>query len=125
VDKTYECAQHCYSGADENDIEVTSLPQMINDLQAQMELCDSIFQDLISEAKEVSYLPCIVSIVGIRENLAARLIAELGDMTRFKSRRAIEAYAGLNPKIRQSGDVDGIHLAIEKKVTDTSDVFCT
>jgi transposase len=36
-------------------------------------------------------------------------------MSRFKSRRAIAAYAGLNPKIRQSGDVDGIHLAIEKK----------
>ncbi|MCR5230071.1 MAG: IS110 family transposase [Solobacterium sp.] len=115
VDKMYECAQHCYSGADENDIEVTSLPQMIKDLQAQMELCDSILQDLISEAKEVSYFPCIVSIVGIGENLAARLIAELGDITRFKSRRAIAAYAGLNPKIRQSGDVDGIHLAIEKK----------
>jgi transposase len=79
-----------------------------------------------SEAKEVSYyFPCIVSIVGIGENLAARLIAELGDMTRLKSRRAIEAYAGLNPKIRQSGDVDGIHLAIEKKGTDTTDVFCT
>lgn len=125
VDKMYECAQHCYSGADENDIEVTSLPQMIKDLQAQMELCDSILQDLISEAKEVSYFPCIVSITGIGENLAARLIAELGDMTRFKSRRAIAAYAGLNPKIRQSGDVDGIHLAIEKKGTGTSDVFCT
>ena len=36
-------------------------------------------------------------------------------MTRFKNRRALVAYAGLNPKIRQSGDVDGIHLKIEKK----------
>ena len=50
-----------------------------------------------------------------RENLAARLIAELGDMTRFKNRRALAAYAGLNPKIQQSGDVDGTHLKISKK----------
>ena len=49
------------------------------------------------------------------DNLAARLIAELGDMSRFKNRRAIAAYAGLNPKIRQSGDVDGTHLRISKK----------
>ncbi|MBR3126840.1 MAG: IS110 family transposase, partial [Solobacterium sp.] len=31
------------------------------------------------------------------------------------SRRAIAAYAGLNPKILQSGDVDGTHLRISKK----------
>ena len=115
VDRMYECALHCYSGADPDSIEVLRFPKMIEELQSQMELCDDILQQLISEAKEVSYFPCIMSIVGIGENLAARLIAELGDMSRFKSRRAIAAYAGLNPKIRQSGDVDGIHLAIEKK----------
>ena len=80
-----------------------------------MELCDDILQQLISEAREVSYFPCIMSIVGIGENLAARLIAELGDMSRFKNRHALAAYAGLNPKIQQSGDVDGTHLRISKK----------
>ena len=70
---------------------------------------------MIKEAKEVSYFPSIVSIAGIGENLAARLIAELGDLSRFKNRRALAAYAGLNPKIRQSGDVEGKHLKISKK----------
>ena len=115
VEKMYECALHCYSGADVDGIEVLRLPKMIEELQSQMELCDAILKQLVSEAREVPYFPCIKSIVGIGENLAARLIAELGDMSRFKNRRAIAAYAGLNPKIRQSGDVDGIHLAIEKK----------
>ena len=115
IHKMYECAQHCYSGADVNDLEVIKLPQMIEELQEQILLCDSILQELIQEARKVSYFPCIVSIVGIGENLAARLIAELGDMTRFTNRRALAAYAGLNPKIRQSGDVDGIHLRISKK----------
>jgi transposase len=115
IHKMYECAQHCYSGADVNDLEVIKLPQMIEELQEQILLCDSILQELIQEARKVSYFPCIVSIVGIGENLAARLIAELGDMTRFTNRRALAAYAGLNPKIQQSGDVDGIHLRISKK----------
>jgi transposase len=57
----------------------------------------------------------VVSIVGIGRNLAARIIAELGDMSRFPNRRAISAFAGLNPKILQSGDVDGTHLKISKK----------
>ncbi|MCR5795904.1 MAG: IS110 family transposase [Solobacterium sp.] len=115
VEKMYECALHCYSGVDPDEIEVLRFPKMIEELQSQMELCDTILQQLVSEAKEVSYFPCVMSIVGIGENLAARLIAELGDMSRFKNRHTIAAYAGLNPKIRQSGDVDGIHLAIEKK----------
>ena len=80
VHKMYECAQRSYSGADVNDLEVIKLPQMIEELQEQILLCDSILQELIQEARKVSYFPCIVSIVGIGENLAARLIAELGDM---------------------------------------------
>ncbi|MBQ7993891.1 MAG: IS110 family transposase [Solobacterium sp.] len=115
VHKIYEWAKVCYSGVDAEDLEVIKFPEMIEELQNQMKCCNSILQELISEAKEVPYFPCVVSIVGIGENLAARLIAELGDLTRFKNRRALAAYAGLNPKIRQSGDVDGTHLKIEKK----------
>lgn len=115
VHKMYECAKHCYSGVDVDEIEVIKLPDMINELQEQMNLCDSILSELIEEARNVPYFPSIVSITGIGENLASRLIAELGDMSRFTSRRAIAAYAGLNPKILQSGDVDGTHLRISKK----------
>ncbi|MBQ9327478.1 MAG: IS110 family transposase [Solobacterium sp.] len=115
VHKMYECAQHCYSGADISDIEVIKLPGMIDELQRQMKLCDAILDELIEEARNVPYFESIVSITGIGANLAARIIAELGDMSRFTSRRAIAAYAGLNPKILQSGDVDGTHLRISKK----------
>jgi hypothetical protein len=115
VHKMYECAKYCYSGADINDIEVIRLPEMIDELQKQIGLCDTILSELIREAEKVPYFPCIASIVGIGENLAARLIAELGDMSRFKNRRALAAYAGLNPKILQSGDTDGTHLKISKK----------
>ena len=111
----YECALHCYSGAETDDLEVIKLPEMIEELQDQERLCDSILKELIEEARKVPYFRCIVSIVGVGENLAARLIAELGDMSRFRNRRALSAYAGLNPKIRQSGDIDGIHLKISKK----------
>ena len=115
VHKMYECAQHCYSGAEADDFEVLRLPEMIEELQRQMAVCDSILQELIQEAKKIPYFPSVASITGIGENLAARLIAELGDMTRFPNRYALAAYAGLNPKIRQSGDVDGTHLRISKK----------
>ena len=94
---------------------VIKLPEMIEKLQDQMKLCDSLLNELICEAEKIPYFNCVVSIVGIGRNLAARIIAELGDMSRFPNRRTISAFAGLNPKILQSGDVDGIHLKISKK----------
>ena len=115
IEKMKECALHCYSGCEPSDIEVLKLPEMIQELQKQMKLCDSILHELIEEAEKVEYYKCVVSIVGVGENLASRLIAELGDMSRFPNIRALSAFAGLNPKIRQSGDVDGTHLKISKK----------
>ena len=115
VHKIYECAQHCYSGAEVTDVEVIKFPQMIDELRSQMNLCESILSELVDEARKVPYFDSVRSIVGIGDNLAARIIAELGDMSRFPNRRAISAFAGLNPKIRQSGDVDGTHLKISKK----------
>ena len=115
VHKMYECAKHCYSGCDVTEIEVIKLPELIEQLQSQMELCENILSEMVEEARTVPYFAGIRSIVGIGDNLAARIIAELGDMSRFTNRRAITAYAGLNPKILQSGDVDGTHLRISKK----------
>ncbi len=115
VHDMYECAKRCYSGANVDDIESLVLPTLIEDLQRQQKRCEALLNQLVEKAKESPYFVCIVSIPGIGENLAARIIAEMGDVSRFKSRRAITAYAGLNPKIRQSGDIDGTHLAISKK----------
>lgn len=115
VSRFYECTRHCYPGVNVNEIEVIKFSEMIEKLQDQTQLCDRILKELIEEARKIDYYPGVVSITGIGENLAARIIAELGDMSRFKNRRAISAYAGLNPKIQQSGETDGTHLRISKK----------
>ena len=115
VHKVYECALQCYSGCDIDDIEVRKLPDMAEELQDQMERCESLLSELVKEASKIEYFNNVASIVGIGANLASRIIAEIGDISRFKNRKAISAYAGLNPKILQSGDKDGIHLKISKK----------
>ena len=45
----------------------------------------------------------LCSIPGIGVSLAPILIAEIGDISRFKDAKALIAYAGLDPKVRQSG----------------------
>ena len=115
VDKMMECASHCYSGCDTNDMEVYQLSQVIDKLQKQIFICDKLLGDLVHLAKLTPYFDNVYSITGLGENLASRIIAEIGDISRFSNRKTISAYAGLNPKIRQSGDIDGTHLRISKK----------
>jgi transposase len=43
------------------------------------------------------------SIPGIGETLASVFIAEIGDINRFPNQKTLVAYAGLDPKVRQSG----------------------
>lgn len=47
------------------------------------------------------------SINGIADKTAALLLAELGDIQRFDSSRAVTAFAGLNPKLQESGKLKG------------------
>ncbi|MEW6408187.1 MAG: transposase [Patescibacteria group bacterium] len=45
----------------------------------------------------------LMSIPGIGPTIAATLITEIGDIARFPSGKSLVAYAGLDPKVRQSG----------------------
>lgn len=47
--------------------------------------------------------PLILTIPGISVALGAQIVAEIGDVSRFKNAASIVKYAGLNPGVSQSG----------------------
>ncbi len=47
----------------------------------------------------------LTSLVGIGPAIAVSLAAEIGDISRFASAKQLVAYAGLDPRVRQSGTV--------------------
>lgn len=53
------------------------------------------------------------SIDGVADRTAALLLAELGDIQRFDSSRAVTAFAGLNPRLQESGKLKG-HVRISR-----------
>lgn len=55
----------------------------------------------------------LTSIDGIADKTAALLLAELGDPLQFTSARAIVAFAGLNPRLQDSGNHKG-HVRISR-----------
>lgn len=68
-----------------------------------------------SEFKQSSFQYDILSIPGIGKILGAEIVAEIGDITRFKSPDQIIAYAGLDPKVKQSGNMNMVKTRISKR----------
>lgn len=115
ADKAIEYSKTIYSGCDKDDIEVLILQRFIKKLKEDMAEAERTIGEMIKLAQELSDFSIIKSIPGIGDNLAARIIAELGDMTRFKKKNELVAFAGLDPRISESGKNDGDHMHITKK----------
>lgn len=108
-------AKECASGCMIDDIHVDLLQQKTNHLEYCQNRCDKTLSRLIEFASPLPSFPLLLSIPGIGENLAARILAEIGDISRFPSASKLIAYAGLDPIVYQSGKNDGQHLHISKK----------
>ena len=115
ADKAIEYSKTIYSGCDKDDIEVLILQRFIKKLKEDMAEAERTIGEMIKLAQELPDFSIIKSIPGIGDNLAARIIAELGDMTRFKKKNELVAFAGLDPRISESGQDDGDHMHITKK----------
>lgn len=103
------------SGCRSSSFEVTILKTMVNkisDQEVEIELCLDEMRELVSE---VPLYHQLMSIPGIGDNLAIRLIGELGDLDRFERSEQLVAYAGIDPRVYQSGQITGEHLHITKK----------
>ena len=55
------------------------------------------------------------TIPGVGLMAAASILAEIGDVHRFKSATALVAYAGIDPSVRQSGTFNSIHNHMSKR----------
>ena len=88
---------------------------MINELMEQMSSAIHTLSELIEDAI-VSFLPLRFchSIPGIGRNIAGTDHRGNRRCHPVQKCAGIVAYAGLNPKINQSGEKDGTHLAISK-----------
>lgn len=113
--KVIDYANVTYPGCDKDDINIRFMLDLLEKIVETRKELDSYLNELISLAETLPNYRIILSIDGIGPNLASRIIAEIGDIKRFESREALIAYAGTDPIISESGNIDGRHLSITKK----------
>ena len=84
-----------------------------------LRLIDSILTIILSRMKELAKsLPeyeVVSAMNGVGEVLSVRLIAEIGDVRRFHSKKALIAYAGIDAPPFQSGSFYGKNQRISKR----------
>lgn len=103
------------SGCQENSPEVRILKDLTEELFNKEIQIEVHLETMIKKAGQNNLYHQLKTIPGIGENLAVRIIAEIGDVSRFDNHKKLVAYAGIDPKVYQSGQVTGAHLSITKK----------
>jgi transposase len=110
-----EYAQVTQSGCGVEDADTRILKQLQKVLSIKLEEIKECFKEMESIAKETHFYHQLLSIPGVGEVLAVRLLAELGDLDRFNHHGQLVAYAGIDPTVYQSGTMTGEHFSITKK----------
>ena len=89
--------------------------QAIIQLQAVEETLATIKHEMQKLASTLPEYDTVMAIYGVGEVLGPQLMAEIGNVSRFKSKKSRIAFAGIDSPADQSGQVDNKSKAITKR----------
>lgn len=88
--------------------------QAVAQLRATSTALAALKHEMQSLASMLPEYPVVMDMFGVGPTLGPQLIAEIGDVCRFYSKKALVAYAGLDAPPNDSGDVTGRHKSMSK-----------
>ena len=88
--------------------------QAVFQLRATSAALAALKQEMQSLASTLPEYPVVMDMFGVGPSLGPQLIAEIGDVRRFYSKKALVAFAGIDAPPNDSGDVTGRHKRMSK-----------
>ena len=88
--------------------------QAVSQLRATSAALATLRQEMQSLAFQLPEYPVVMEMFGVGPALGPQLMAEIGDVRRFYSKKALVAYAGIDAPPNDSGDVTGRHKNMSK-----------
>lgn len=98
-----------------NDSVKLLVTQAVSQLNTILETLSSIRDEMNKIASSLPAYDTVMSMFGVGKVYGPQLIAEVGDTRRFRNRRAITAFAGLDAPPYQSGQLDVSSRHISKR----------
>lgn len=78
--------------------------QAVSTLNSTSEVVETLRKKMNQTASLLPEYPVVMAMDGVGPTFGPQLMAEIGDVTRFKNRGALTAYAGVDPRANESGD---------------------
>ncbi|MDJ1122815.1 IS110 family transposase [Olsenella sp. YH-ols2217] len=91
-------------------LEVSMLVAQLDFISGQ---CDELEGRIGALLREIE--PLVLTVPGVGVLTGAQIVAEVGDVSRFRNAKALVSYAGLNPSVSQSGRFEGSDAHITKQ----------
>jgi len=88
---------------EEIEVDEGSLVEQLSTCISQIEKSIEVFRAKAKHSVDPKQVKLLCSIPGIGETIATVLVSEIGDINDFSSAKSLVAYAGLDPKVKQSG----------------------
>lgn len=111
----YSFACECISSMPRSETAKLLMDHAITQLRTASTAVASLKQEMQALASSLPEYPAVMSMYGVGQSLGPQLIAEIGDVCRFHSKKALVAYAGLDSPPYQSGQVNVQHRSISKR----------
>lgn len=97
-------------------IALDSLTFQLQLLLKSLELTENQLKQVDEEINPLIADDCVLlTLPGINKTLAASILSEIGDISRFKHASQLVSYAGINPTVKQSGNFLGNKNHMSKK----------
>lgn len=113
--KIFDYVQTHNSGVNKESYMVDELVSLVDRINNTSLTLEKLLKQMYELCSQLPEFEVIKSIPSVGEKLSIRLLAEIGDITKYNSSKALIAYAGLDPMIMQSGKQSGEHMHITKK----------
>lgn len=88
--------------------------QAVSQLKATSAALAALKQEMQVLASRLPEYPVVMKMFGVGPALGPQLMAEIGDVRRFHSKKALVAYAGIDAPPNDSGDISGRHRGMSK-----------
>lgn len=115
AERIYLLAQNSIPTRAADSCTCAALMQCLLLLKQSEKACNAILTQMSEITKTLPEYHVVRSMAGVGDKLAPRLIAEIGDVRRFSSGKALNAYAGNDAPPFQSGQYEGTRRHISKR----------
>lgn len=88
--------------------------QAVSQLRVTSAALAALKQEMQMLSSKLPEYPVVMEMFGVGPALGPQLMAEIGDVRRFHSKKALVAYAGIDAPPNDSGDISGRHRGMSK-----------